>query len=162
MSDESTADTPDFTATAAEFGQAEWQELNKAFLGPEAPRPCPACKRTGCYGSYRAGTVCYRMCKFCGFYQLVGKDSIYLVPNAHSCEHADACRILGELYIQWAKADEVTRKCYFCKHKYSISSYTVPRPWATPEHGWWEIPQGMSRDDSIEFWRAQGKDAPYL
>lgn len=93
--------TPDFSATAAEFTQAEWVELNKAFLGPEPPRPCPACDRTGCYGSYSMDTTLYRMCKFCGFRQKVREDSIYCIPVAHSCRESDARRILRELYIEW-------------------------------------------------------------
>ena len=146
---------PHFTASAAEFQKADWDELNGAvFHGTEAPRPCPACKRTGCYGSYAAGTRCYRMCKFCGFYQKVGQDSRYLVPTAHACEKAP--HILGEPYIQWAQTDEVIPKCFYCDQEYAVESYLAPRPSATPGHGWWAIPQGMDRDTSIAFWKVQG------
>ena len=104
------------------------------------------------------------MCKFCGFFQNVGEDSKYLLPNAHPCAKADAHRILGELYIQWAQPNDVTRKCEFCGREYSVSSCAAPRPWATGEHGWWQIPQGMDRDQSIAFWKDQGinKGSPYL
>lgn len=157
-------ETPDFKAAAAEFRKADWQELNSAvFIRMEPPRPCQACQRTACYGSYRADSL-YRMCKFCGFYQKVNETSTYLVPNAHSCAEAEACRILDELYIEWTKPNEVTRECESCHLEYSIKSYVVPRPYARAEHGWWRIPQGMDLKDSIAFWKAQGfkDERPYL
>ena len=157
-------EAPDFAASATQFGQGEWEELNDAvFLGTEAPRPCPACERTGFFGSRADSNIpqrFYRMCKFCGFFQNVGEESSYLVPNAHPCERSPT--ILGERYIQWCGATEVSRQCFSCAEEYDVRSHLVSRPSATPEHVWWQVPQDMDRAGYVAFWKGQGISGAYL
>jgi hypothetical protein len=144
------------------YTDGEWAaDMASLYLARESPPACPHCGRTGFYGPRSAGsTRRYRGCKFCGFWQNVGERVIIHFAVVHDCDRNTSIAAAPE--IQWVAPHERIVKCYGCQQDFEVAGFIITAPSDDPSHPWWNVPQGLSYDDSIIFWQSQGFDRLHL
>jgi hypothetical protein len=136
------------------YRESEWKIEVRELERDLPPRPCPSCSRTGFYGPKEESGRHFRMCKFCGFYQTVGKEPYYLRPCVHPC--GQVREIAGAPEITWLPAGATSFVCSGCREEAQVSSSTVSSPTQDTDHPWWRVPQDLTRQEYVRFWLASG------
>lgn len=141
------------------FTGADWEEESYAlFVERSDPRPCPHCGRTGFYGPRAADPgLKFRACRFCGFWQAVGKEPVMCRPTAHLCREWPECAKAP--YIWWIHPDQKHYDCPYCGQRVAVSrrntfvrGASLRAPADDPDHPWHRVPQGRPYSYYLRFW----------
>jgi hypothetical protein len=126
----------------------EWDAENGALPKGEPPAPCPVCRRRGFYAPRAAQARRYFACKFCGYWQDVGKPPHEIIRyECNGTDHAVA---------DW-KQPTGSWSCPMCARQFSPKE-AVPWPNEVPNHPWHSAPTEGEQSDFVEFWRRQGME----
>jgi hypothetical protein len=141
---------------------ADWDQAYLAVFGSREPPPhCPGCGRIGFYGPRKADDDRrYTLCKFCGFYQEPGADSIQCRATVHDCTSWPV--VAGAPYVWWVQPNETEYHCPNCGSLVDVGAATVARPADDTTHPWWHVPQNLTFDQAAAFWFEQGEARIYL
>ncbi len=143
----------------ASFTDADWEDEFYALMAEQAaPQACPECGRTGFYGPRALdGKPKFRGCRFCGFFQEVGREPSRLQPVAHDCQSWPEAA--GAPYIWWISSDEKWYTCNYCAKRVAVTGANtfmkgaaVRAPADDPNHPWRKVPQNASYDTYYRLW----------
>lgn len=127
------------------YSVGDWRAERSNLHRGQAPLACPKCKRTGFYSARDDHPLDpsrpYRACCFCGFWQDAGKDpvdALMLECHGHS--------VIRPVGARWA--------CPTCGKGPDEDSI---KPWPNDDkkHRWWDVPQNLSQDEYIAYWRLE-------
>lgn len=140
--------------SAKNYSAAEWRAEDVALKQGSDPQPCPWCKRRGFYAPRLAdGDRKYRVCKFCGTSQDVGKDPCKLIR--YECQHPD-----GSEVADWKRRGEPwVCPITGCGREYGPEE-SVSWPNDDLGHWWGTAPESGTQADYEAFWRRSGVDPP--
>ena len=140
-----------------DYTEQDWLAENTTLQHGVDPQPCPQCGWTGFYSTREADPPPgetkprrYRGCKFCGFWQDVGKQPDQLIR--YECHHPN-----GTVRHDW-KYPRENWNCPDCGTHYEPSA-SVRWPADDPRHPWRNVPQHRSQAYYLAHWLAQGLDA---
>lgn len=135
-----------------DFADVDWLAEDAALKAGAEPPECPQCLRRGFYAPrFAAPNRRYRACKFCGFWQDVGKPPQKIVR--FECHHPD-----GTAVADWKEPTE-SWTCPKCRRAFSPGE-AVPWPADNPSHSWNNTPQRGSQADYVAYWETQGVKPP--
>ena len=140
-----------------------WEAEMAALYGArDAPAACPSCGRTGFYGPRQdeKKTRRYRLCKFCGFGQDVGKEPVSYLATVHRCKQW--LYIAGAPYIWWVPPGEDSYTCPYCHGTVNVATGVVPTPYRDRSHPWWNVPQGLPHSEYRDYWYSLGFNLVYV
>lgn len=132
------------------YSAGTWRAERSDLHRGRPPLPCPKCQRTGFYAARDdhplEGGKPYRACCFCGFWQEVGKEPVAAAKL--ECHGYSVIRPPGAAWV-----------CPTCGKKPDAGS---AKPWPVDDkmHRWWDVPQNLSQDEYLAYWRLEwGHDA---
>ncbi len=135
---------------SSRYTTKQWRTERSALNRGDPPSKCPRCNRTGFYAPREdhpeKPRKPYRSCSFCGLWQDVGGDE----------ERATKYECHGHLETN---APGATWQCPSCGTE---KKPDAGKPWPVddPKHRWWFVPQDLSQDEYITYWRMDwGHDA---
>ncbi len=99
----------------------------------------------------------FRACRFCGFWQEVGKKPVRFRPVAHDCEEWPQCAKAP--YIWWVEPNEKWFNCVYCGKRAPVEGSNpfakgvlVRAPSDDQDHPWWRVPQNRPYQFYYRFW----------
>ena len=137
--------SPDCLALA--YTPTDWQRENDALEEGGDPQPCPCCDRRGFYEPREADyDRRYRACKFCGFWQDVGKQPHEIIR--YECRRSD------HYAADWKEPQE-SWACPKCSCEFNPPD-AVAWPADDSSHHWHQAPRKGTQQQYRDFWEAKG------
>ncbi|MBI4499676.1 MAG: hypothetical protein HY700_00805 [Gemmatimonadetes bacterium] len=137
------------------YTDTEWEAENAALWAGANPQSCPQCTRTGFYGPRKnRAERKYRACRFCGFWQVVGRNPEQYrasVPRCHGWPQA-----AGAPYLWWAAPGEESYACEHCGHLVDVQATLIDAPAQDRSHPWWNVPQNLTQAEYTRYWVRNG------
>ena len=134
------------------YTEYDWSKEDADLKRGKHPQPCPRCTRRGFYAARLAPpNRKYRACKFCGFWQDVGKAPHPIIR--YECSGSD-----GHWVADWKEPHE-SWTCPTCGRRYTPEQ-AVAWPAEEPTHWWNQAPKAGTQADFIAFWRDKGISPP--